>query len=375
MSERKRSTRGSCASHASGATDPSMKPFEVSHSKIKLARRCLKAYEYRYLRKLQKRLKSRPLIVGSLVHECLEMWFRDGHYTPAIAKWKESEYKKMFAEEQALHADVIPLVKSLIRGYIQNWHDSGLEMVWVEKEFRVRIGDSSDPESHLPDPGIWLIGKIDGKAREVKRPRITWLVEHKTCKRMPGEEVRIFDTQVLLYNAALGLIGEDPTTGVIWDYLRTKLPTKPHLLARGDALSVAKNIDTTREVYEREIKRHGFNPAGYQDILEELDGKRDQFYRQIRLPMNKGMGQTILDEVVVTANLLIYLESIYRKYPDTNQHLFTRNLTRDCSWCDYSTLCHSELRGEDTDYLLKHDYIVRVKNGDQEARNIEVESD
>lgn len=374
MSETRKRTRGSCASGASKAPETSIKPFEVSHSKIKLARRCLKAYEYRYLRKLQKRIKSRPLIVGSLVHECLEMWFRDGHYTPAISAWKEKEFKAMFVEEQALHGDVIPLVKTLMRGYIKNWHDSGLEMEWVEKEFRVRIGDSGDPNDHLPDPGIWLVGKIDGKAREIKRPKITWLVEHKTCKKMPGEEVRIFDTQVLLYNAALHLIGEEQTNGVIWDYLRTKLPTKPALLTRGDALSVNKNIDTTREVYEREIRKHGFNVAGYQDILADLENKRDQFYRQIRLPMNTTMGQAILDEVVVTANLLIYLESIYRKYPDTNQHLFTRNLTRDCSWCDYSTLCHSELRGEDTDYLLKHDYIVRVKHADQEeARTVEVE--
>lgn len=368
MSDRKRTTKGSSRS-ASEPVEESTKGFEVSHSKIKLARRCLKAYQYRYLSKLQKRVKSRPLIVGSLVHECLEMWFRDGCYMPAVTKWKEGEYKKMFAEEQALHADVVPLAKSLIRGYIQNWEHSGLEMVWVEKEFRVQIGTSEDGTP------IFLIGKIDGKAREIKRPRVTWLVEHKTCKKMPGEEVRIFDTQVLLYNAALHLVGEDPTNGVIWDYLRTKLPTKPALLARGDALSVAKSIDTTREVYEREIKRHGFNPAGYQDILEELDNKRDQFYRQVKLPMNKGMGQTILDEVVVTANLLIYLEGIYRASPGTQQHLFTRNLTRDCSWCDYSALCHAELRGEDTSYLLKHDYIVRVKHGDQETRTIEVETE
>jgi len=358
MSERKRTLKGSSSS-ALVLPGPSTEVFEVSHSKIKLARRCLKAYEYRYLQKLQKRVKSRPLIVGTLVHSCLEMYFRDGHYLPAITEWKKGEFSKMFVEEQALHADVIPLAKQLIRGYIKNWEHTGLTMVWVEKDFRVEIS-----------PGIFLVGKIDGKARENKR--VTWLVEHKTCKKMPGEEVRIFDTQVLLYNAALHLIGEEPTNGVIWDYLRTKLPTRPKLLAKGDALSVAQNIDTTREVYEREIRKHGFNVAGYQDILESLDSRRDQFYRQIKLPMNRGMGQTILDEVVLTAGLMQALESMYH----SGKNCMTRNLTRDCSWCDYSTLCHAELRGEDTSFLMKHDYIVRVKHGDQkEGRIIEVDSE
>lgn len=341
---------------ALGLPVDSGKPFEVSHSKIKMGRRCLKAYHYRYIRKLQRRVKSRPLIVGSLVHECLEMWFRDGHYMPAITKWKDGEFKKMFVEEQALHSDVVPLAKQLIRGYIKNWESTGLEMVWVEKEFRVEVA-----------PGLFLVGKIDGLAKD---NRFRWLVEHKTCKKMPGEEVRVFDTQVVLYFAALTLIGEDePVQGVIWDYLRTKLPTKPELLARG-GLSVAKSIDTTREVYEREIHRHGLDPRGYQDFLETLDAKRDQFYRQVKLPISRPtMAQTVLSELINTARLLQFLERLLESGVDC----FSRNLTRDCSWCDYAPLCHAELRGEDTSFLLKHDYILRVKHGDEESREVEVE--
>lgn len=366
MSARKKTSTDSSPKTANDAGDPTGKPFEVSHSKIKLARRCLKAYEYRYLRKLQKRVKSRPLIVGSLVHSCLEMYFRDGHYLPAITEWQQGEFSKMFKEEQALHKDILPLAKQLIRGYISNWKQSGLEMVWVEKEFKVEVA-----------PGILFNGKIDGKAREIGRPKSTWLVEHKTCKRMPGEEVRIFDTQVLLYQAALALIGEEPVTGVIWDYLRTKLPTRPELLKSG-ALSVAKSIDTTREVYEREIKRHGLDMRGYTDILETLDSKRDQFYRQVRLPIRADMGQVLLQELIMTAYSMRSLEKEYRfdeLVSPSDVSLCTRNLTRDCSWCDYAPLCHAELRGEDTSYLLKHDYIVRVKHGSQEDRSEEVDSE
>ena len=352
MSRVKTTSNASSQPVVFGQLDKSMTPFEVSHSKLKLARRCLKAYDYKYLQKLGKRLKSRPLLVGSLVHECLEMWFKEGHYMPAITKWKEGEYSKMFAEERALHADVIPLTKHLIRGYISNWNELGFEMVWVEKEFRVEIHD-----------GIFLVGNIDGRAKEGKK--FTWLVEHKTAKKMPGEEMRINDTQVVLYDAVLPMIGEPPVTGVMWDYLRTKLPTKPDLLKSG-GLSKAKNIDTTREVYLREIHRHGLDPRGYTDMLEHLAERRDQFYRQIKLPINRITGQNVLEDAVVTANLLIFLTSLRIVYPD-GPNPFTRNLTRDCSWCDFQPLCHAEFRGEDTTYMRKHDYIVRVKHADEKT--------
>lgn len=320
--------------------------FKTSHSKTKLARRCLKAYHYKYVMKLRKRVKSRPLIVGSLVHECLESYFRNGNYMPVIKEWREKEYNKMFKEEKALHADIIPLVKTLVRGYINRWDSYGLEMVWVEKEFEVEIQPHHSEDEQT---GIILVGKIDGRARD--RRNMEWLVEHKTCKKMPGEEMRIFDTQVLLYGGVLPHIGEKPVTGVIWDYVRTKLPAKPEVLAKG-GLSTRKNIDTLPEVYLREIRKHGYNPKAYRDIIEHLEAKLDNFYRQVKLPLPKTMAQGILYDFLITNNRLIQLHQEL----DDGYDNFERNLSRDCSWCDYAPLCHAELRGDDVSYLIKHDY-------------------
>lgn len=326
--------------------------FKISHSKAKTGRRCLKAYQYRYIDKLRKRVKSRALIVGTLVHECLESHFRNGHYLPVIREWKEKEFNKMFKEEQALHADIIPLIKTLVRGYIANWRDLGMEMLWVEKSFEIEIA-----------PGVILVGKIDGRAADSKGRQ--WLVEHKTCKKMPGEEVRLYDTQVLTYSSVLPALGEKPVVGVMWDYVRTKLPAKPELLKSG-ALSTRKNIDTTPEVYLREIKRHGLDPLGYTDILEDLKAKRTAFYRQVFLPMKPAMAQGVTMDLVMTAGLL---EELERRYKEDGEDHFARNITRDCSWCDYATLCHAELRGDDTDYIMKHDYIVRSKDASKEKED------
>lgn len=333
----------------------SSKEFEVSHSKIKLGRRCLKAYQYRYIHKITARVKSRPLLVGSLIHSCIESYFKTGSYTQEIVKWKEKELSKMFKEEQALYQDIIPLTKQLLRGYISNWKRTGLEMIWVEKEFRVDLGS-----------GIILVGKIDGLAKDEKG--FKWLIEHKSCKKMPGEEVRMHDTQAIIYSEVLPRItGEEFPHGVVWDYIRTKLPAKPELLKSG-GLSTRKNIDTTKEVYLREIKKHGFDVEGYQEILNDLDAKRDSFYRQVKLPFNKSMGDRVVDEVIIRAVNLRSLEERHHAGED----VFDRNLTRDCSWCDYRLICHAELRGDDTEYILKHDYVERKKD---EEVNIEIESD
>lgn len=318
--------------------------FKISHSKAKLARRCLKSYQYKYQMKLAKRVKSRPLIVGTLVHSCLESYFREGHYLPVIREWRQKEFSRMFKEEQALHSDIIPLVKQLVRGYIKTWKSRGLKMLWVEKEFEVEIA-----------PGIILVGKIDGRARCDKGRE--WLVEHKTCKKMPGEEVRIFDTQAITYAEVLPSLGEKPVIGVLWDYVRTKLPAKPELLKSG-GLSTRKNIDTTPEVYLREIKKHGLDPVGYTDILQDLETKRESFYREIRLPLSKNMGEEVMNDLIATS------EDLREKESNPESH-WPRNLGKDCSWCDYRTLCYAELRGDDTEYLLKHDYIVRKKDGDK----------
>lgn len=317
--------------------------YKVSHSKVKCYRHCMRQFYYRYVMKIRRRVKPRPLTVGSLIHNCLESYFKTGYYLKEINKWKRNEYDKMFKEERVEFEDVAPLAKELMRGYISSWKLTGLEMVWVEKDFEVEIF-----------PGINLVGKIDGLAKDKRR----WLVEHKTANKMPGEEVRIFDTQVILYNAVLPELGERRVSGVIWDYIKTKLPAKPELLKSG-GLSTRKNIDTTPEVYLREIKRHGFDPEGYKDILKELEVKRQNFYRQVKLPISKDMSDRVMAELIVTSNMMREHEA----KANGDSRAYPRNLTRDCSWCDMGDLCHAELVGSDTDFILKHDYVEKEDGG------------
>lgn len=309
------------------------KVFKISHSKAKVGRKCQMAYYYKYIRKLRAKSKSRPLMIGTLIHESIESYIKDGTYLGVFKEFRENTFIKLNVEERALNADIIDLCKVLVRGWVNRWNRGPYEMLWVEKEFEVEIA-----------PGIVLVGKIDGRCRDKGTGR-EWLIEHKTCKRMPDEAVRMYDTQTPTYTSVLDVIGEKPVTGVIWDYVRTKMPAIPERLASG-LLSQRKNIDTIPEVFMREVHRHGLNPDAYQDIIKGLSD--ESFYRRIPYQVSKHQTSRLREEMIITAHYLQELE--------TKDDYF-RNLTRDCSWCDYKDLCYAELRGDDTSYLIKHNFV------------------
>ena len=328
-----------------------MEPFKISHSKAKVGRRCQMAYYYKYMMRLREKAKSRPLMIGSLVHESIESYIKTGSYLGKFKEFREQTFTKLNVEEQALNADIIDLCKMLVRGWVNRWNNGPYEMVWVEKEFEVEVA-----------PGIVLVGKIDGRCRE-KATRREWLIEHKTCKRMPDEIIRMIDVQTPLYTSVLPDIGEEPVVGVVWDYVRTKMPAVPELLKSG-GLSARKGIDTLPEIFLREINRHGLNPDAYRDTIQSLND--ESFYRRIPYNVSKSQTKRLREELIITANYLQELET---------KDDWCRNLTRDCSWCSYKDLCYAELRGDDTSYLLKHSFEVRneekvkVKTKTQEDRD------
>lgn len=317
-------------------------PFKISHSKAKTARRCPKAYYYKYIRRLNKKVKSRPLLIGSLVHESIESYIKTGSYLGKFKEFQDKIFSGLPAEERALNSDIVPMCKTLIRGWVNRWNELGWEMLWVEKEFEVEVA-----------PGVIFIGKMDGKARD-PQGRL-WLYEHKTCKKMPDELVRMYDVQTPLYLSIEEEIGEKPSVGVVWDYIRTKMPAVPEMTKTG-GLSTRKNIDTLPEVYAREVKKQGLSLSGYRDIIDGLKANEQSFYRRIQYNVSPQQSLNLREELLITVN---YIQDL------TKRGEFPCNLTRDCGWCDYKDLCYAELRGDDTSFLLNYDFEVRDEKKDK----------
>lgn len=312
----------------------------VSLSQIKSHRKCKQEHHYRYVEKIERRIKKVQLYRGSIIHDLIKVHIRGGDWEEEFEKF-ERKFNKL-PDLRAEYGDLDDEIWEIMSGYFSYYEDDPLKYLLVESWI--------DPVVPLVKGKTALGGRIDAVAEDSEGRR--WLVEHKTHETFPTEEDRLNDLQTALYVWALRKNGWK-IDGILWDYIRTKPPAKPEVL-KGGGLSKRKNIDTTYDVYLEAIKEHGENPDDYQDILESLKGREERFYRRVKLPVNEAIIEPIVRDAKRTSLEIYHL----RGFP-------VRNLTFMCSrWCDYYQLCTAELRGLDTSFIREREYRPREKRGE-----------
>lgn len=321
--------------------------FTVHQSTIKTWRRCKRQAYYKYIMNLEKRKPSGPALRGTTVHEMLEA---DANGKDPWKVWRQFKKKNanLFEAEKEVYGDVVEEVRVLVSGYFEYYKDDPLEAVEFngrrsEHKFRVKLTES-----------IFLEGKIDRIGRDKKKHH--WLMDHKTVKQLPSADGKYSDIQSAIYTWVMPQMGFKKAHGVVWDYIRWKAPTIPEVLKKG-GMSRRANIDTTWAVYKQALINNGLDPDDYQDMKEILHGKESDFYVRSYMPMNETMQAQLLDEARTTAR-----EMKRKLGKDT-----TRTTDRHCDWCQYKNLCNAELRGLDTDFMLKHDFVERKADEEDET--------
>lgn len=325
--------------------------FKVSHSKVKTWRRCRYLYHMKYVKKLRRKVKGRPLQFGSFVHEAIEEYQKSGNFKKTIKKFN-LEIEKVFDEERAaLGLDrLVEDATAVTHGYLETWADDGLTYKVVEAEVEIPLVD-----------GIVFVGKVDAIVEDSEG--YIWIFERKTCKTIPEEDIRLTDIQTVMYwwavpNMTLK-VGKriyrfKDIRGIIWDYVRSKAPSIPEPLKKG-GFSRA-NIDTTWGVYKQALLDNGLDPDDYEDMRQKLAGKEESFFRRIKLPYSKSMQDQVVRDFKETAMEMRILHGI----------AMDRNLDFTCSFCDFKNPCVAELRGSDIDLMLKKDYEVRKNENEIE---------
>lgn len=306
--------------------------FVISYSRLKAWRRCHRLHYYKFVQEIQPKKISMPLFKGNVAHDCLEAHLRGKDWRKIMKKF-EKQFNKLFREEREQLGDVIGNMTRVMEGYLKLYAGEKLKTLAVEERIDFPLFPKTRPEvifSYQCDRVV-----RDDKGRE-------WVFERKTPKTIPDESIRMSDFQTVLYKWARDKI--KPTAGIIWDYVRSKAPTIPQELVRG-GLSVAKNIDTTYEVYMGEIKRLKLKPKDYAERLESLRGAETKFYRRVYMTVDPGVTKQIVDEMKETVKEIL-------RNPESK----VRTLARECNWCDMNKICQAELRGLDTDFILNTEY-------------------
>lgn len=300
-----------------------------SQSRIKLWRKCHKAYDYKYRQGLDRRTAPSALARGVTIHEMLDAHVLGQDWQIPLGVYRQN-YAKMYDDEAEGYPTPEEL-ESLFKRYQAKYAGDGLDYqgrseITVEVEHRGMLFKGIADK--LP---------VDAQGR-------TWLMDHKTHKVLPDEDARFSDIQTVLYYWAFREAGEK-VDGVLWDYLRTKPPAVPEKLVKG-GLSKRANIDTDYETYLKAVMDNGLNPADYQDMLDKVKG--NTFFKRIFLPKpNEALVQSVVSDFFDTAEEIASSTSS------------VRNMTKDCKMCSYYQLCSAEVRGLDSDFIRKQLFVIK----------------
>ena len=355
-----------------------------NQSRIKLFRRCQKAYAFRYdypelydhgpkTEMIPVRHKL-PLYRGSWMHALQEalhyQWagiesfdFEFGQGKGAIrttvSNWQQvhdllsAEYEKLFLEEREELGDLPRECSALFKAYLRFWdadQDTYTVATFDGKPAIELIVEA--PLDKFGLKGARFKGKIDLVVTDDEYDGF-WIWDAKWEKKIPALDERMMSPQAPLYVWALREQYDVDVRGFVFNHGRSKPPAEPQVLQKG-TLSVKKNMDTNQATYLAAIKRlHGkewkrFLPY-YEDKLLELRGRESTWFDRQRIPV---------EDTKILRAVREYCASVKNiQTREDRKDYVPRSYFYNCRFgCDYHNLCVAEFAGMDIDPLVKADY-------------------
>lgn len=322
-------------------------PMRTSYSRVKSWRRCHNQHYYKYVMQIEKKQPPIGMFKGKIIHDLLEAHLLGKNWKTVLSKYQK-EYNKLFASEKAELGDIPGDMGKIMNNYVKHWKNDGLKYLKVEEKFEVKLSK-----------GLVFVFQLDALVRD-KKKRV-WLFERKTPKKFPEEDVRMADLQTLLYVWGLEQ-NKIAVEGILWDYVRSKPPTEPEVLKKG-GLSIAQNIDTDYDTYLEAIIKNKLRPRDYREKLKSLEGASEKFFRRVYMTAPPDVIKQLVKDMISTSEEI-------QKNPECR----VRSLSFDCKQCMFHNLCQAELRGLDTDFILKSQY-TKSKRGDLSENETEAEEE
>lgn len=221
----------------------------------------------------------------------------------------------------------------------------------TEFEFEFEVGK-------VKDEPIVFVGKIDElyllKHQGVKSITVG---EHKTFSTKPNMDFLVMNPQKCLYaKAAYFLKGILPDR-VKWDYIRSVPASEPIWLDKTKRFSEAASTKITPMSWRRACKERNILDPEILAKGNRYASNISEFFFQVELDVDPAMVETVWDGYMYTAKQII-------RFGESNK---TKNITRDCSWCQYHDICYSEMTGGDTEYIIARDFEDKSEGGDNDS--------
>ncbi len=316
-----------------------MARIKVSQSKIKNRRHCAQAFSFKYVEYLVRNKVKRPFQFGRMVHDMLEA-DANGKDPFRVLKKIGLDNAKLFAAEREMYGEIVEDVCDIMVEYFKYWDSDPLKFIKrkgksAEHLFEMDHGDQ-----------ITITGRIDILAR-TPRNRLKWVGEHKTFKKAWNDDHRWRDIQSCIYIRVAEMLGWLTADGMMWDYVKSKAPTRPMILKAG-TLST-KNIDSLPSVVIKTIRKHGLRVKDYPELIDAAEANRPNYFSREYTPRNDEVIDSVFEDFLATA----------RDIADNPKPAPVKNIGRHCDWCDFEPLCRAELTGGDVDFLKEREYHVK----------------
>ena len=182
----------------------------ISHSRVQTYLNCPYAHYLRYVEKIIKKGKSRPLSFGSDFHKLLELRKNKKAVKSAFKTIKEAYYDLDPASQMDLGDDYIQDLKEIFTDYMKVYKGSPIPNQ-TETKFEIPIGKYHGE-----------VVAFNGVIDELYETETGLTIgEHKTFNRKPDMVAIVMNTQKCLYAKAVQLLTGTLPQGVMWDYIKS----------------------------------------------------------------------------------------------------------------------------------------------------------
>lgn len=233
---------------------------------------------------------------------------------------------------------------TIFKDYCRVYRDAPLPDL-TEQKFEIKIGN------YKGEP-VYFIGYID--ELYMLDDDFIKIGEHKTFNRKPSLSTLTLNTQKCLYAKATQFVTGVLPQGVIWDYIKSTPAKSPIWLEKSKRFSTAKNQDVTNYSWLRACKEKGIDDKEVIRQGRAYKGNLPNFYFRVEQDFIPAMVETVWDSFKYTCRQIV-------KETETNR---ARNFTRDCEYCSYYAICHSECTGGNTKHLIEREYTIKEREED-----------
>lgn len=306
-----------------------------SYSRVQAYRDCPYKHFLRYVKKIEKKQKPRALYFGTDFHKLLE------------ARWDDDLLPDTWME-------IINRYQSASASALEEYGDSYLEdLEQIFNDYREVYKDEPSPLSVETEKEITLpLFKFNGETvsyigfvDEILTTEQGIIIgEHKTFSRRPDKIMLTMNTQKCVYAKVLEKTTGQKPVAVRWDYIKSTPASEPKWLEKSGRFSTVESQNITPFSYRRAAEKRGVEAD--EEILQAFEKNIPNFFfRETQELIPKMVDKVFFDFKQTVKEIL--------KNGETNK---TKNITRNCSYCDYFNICYTQLTDGNVKELIEKDY-------------------